>query len=85
MLWGAGNNQLSCAFNSALATAFRKPDQHFGLFFDLFIHGDSGLRIILLNVIENLVSVFDGEPGPLKLYDGFSAVLRSAMARRSTK
>ena len=55
--------------------------QPISLFFYTFIDEDGGPGIILLNEIENFVSVFDGEHGPLNLQDSFFAALCKTLRR----
>jgi len=80
-----GDHKLPCPVNPTCATTFRELQECFRLFFDTFINDNSGTRVILLNIIEDFVSVFYGEQRLLELHGCFSSDLRNASARRSMK
>lgn len=63
-----GDDQLSRAGDPSKATAFRIMTQPLDLRADPLIDPDCGARVALLDIVEDLVPVVQGEHAPLQLH-----------------
>lgn len=79
------NHQLARSIDPAWAAERGKLSQNLYLLTNTIIDNDRSPGAILLNVVENPVSIFEGECSPFQPHALLSPAFRRAAARRSAK
>jgi hypothetical protein len=79
------DDEFTRAFNAARVASIGKLRKQLDLLADAIIHGDGSPWVVLLDVIENPVTVIKRKLRSLKPHVSPSAAFRSAAARRLAK